>query len=94
MQDVYSYDMEQAKGHTGNNIVTVLMEAYDIGLQEASSRVGEVYAELMRAYLDARTCLRTRSSGNAPIDADIALYVKAMENWPIGNIVSLHTRSP
>ena len=86
--------MEQAKGHTGNNIITVLMEAYSIGLQEASLRVGEVYAELMRAYLDAWTHLRTHTFGNARLDADVALYVKAMENWPIGNIVSLHTRSP
>lgn len=81
--------MEQAKGHTGNNIVTVLMQAYDITLQAASTHVGEVYAELMSAYVGAKALLRARSFGNARLDADVGRYVEAMENWPIGNIVSI-----
>ena len=33
--------MEQAKGHTGNNVITVLRKAKGIDLQAASDYVGE-----------------------------------------------------
>ena len=80
--------MEQAKGHTGNNIVTVLMYAHNFTLQEASTHIGEVYAEFMRVYLEAKARLRSHSFGNMQLDAQVARYIEAMENWPIGNIVS------
>jgi hypothetical protein len=82
-QDVYSYNMEQAKGHTGNNIVTVLMKAYGCDLQTASDIIGAHYAELMERYLADRERL---PSFGIEIDADVRLYVRAMENWPIGNL--------
>ncbi len=82
-QDVYSYNMEQAKGHTGNNIVTVLMKARGCDLQTASDIIGAHYAELMERYLADRERL---PSFGAEIDADVRLYVRAMENWPIGNL--------
>ena len=81
--------MEQAKGHTGNNIVTVLMQAYDFSLQEASAHIGEVYADLMGTYAGAKARMGAHSFGDIQLDADVARYVKAMENWPIGNIVSV-----
>ncbi|KAH9035467.1 isoprenoid synthase domain-containing protein [Lactarius deliciosus] len=81
--DVYSYNMEQAKGHTGNNIVTVLMKAHGCDLQTASDTIGAHYAELMECYLADRERL---PSFGVEIDADVRLYVRAMENWPIGNL--------
>lgn len=76
-------------GHTGNNILTVLMYAHGFTLQEASTHVGEVYAEFMRIYLDAKARLSSYSFGDAQLDADVARYVEAMDNWPIANIVSM-----
>ncbi|KAI0261488.1 terpenoid synthase [Gloeopeniophorella convolvens] len=81
--DVYSYNMEQAKGHTGNNIVTVLMKAKGCDLQAASDYVGEYYAGLMERYLANREQLPTFGP---EVDADVRRYVRAMENWPIGNL--------
>jgi hypothetical protein len=75
--------MEQAKGHTGNNIVTVLMKAYGCDLQTASDIIGARYAELMEHYLADRERLPSFGIEN---DADVRLYVRAMENWPIGNL--------
>jgi hypothetical protein len=75
--------MEQAKGHTGNNIVTVLMKARGCDLQTASDLIGAHYAELMERYLADRKRL---PSFSPQIDADVRLYVRAMENWPIGNL--------
>ena len=82
-QDVYSYNMEQAKGHTGNNIVTVLMKAQGCDLQTASDLIGAHYAELMEGYLADRERL---PSFGPQIDDDVRLYLRAMENWPIGNL--------
>ncbi|VDB85485.1 unnamed protein product [Peniophora sp. CBMAI 1063] len=85
--DVYSYDMEQSKGHTGNNIVTVLMQAYGMNLQEASSHIGEIYAEMMQTYMDAKARLQSHTFGDTHLDSDVARYTEAMENWPIGNVI-------
>jgi hypothetical protein len=75
--------MEQAKGHTGNNTVTVLMKAKGCDLQTASDIIGAHYAELMERYLADRERL---PSFGPQLDADVRRYVRAMENWPIGNI--------
>jgi hypothetical protein len=75
--------MEQAKGHTGNNIVTVLMKAQGCDLQTASDSIGARYAELMERYLADRERL---PPFGPQLDADVRRYVRAMENWPIGNL--------
>jgi hypothetical protein len=75
--------MEQAKGHMGNNIVTVLMKDRACDLQTASDLIGAHYAELMACYLADRKRL---PSFGPHIDADVRLYMRAMENWPIGNL--------
>ena len=46
--------MEQAKGHSGNNILTVLMKAKDIDLQDASDLVGDHFAESMRRFEEGK----------------------------------------
>ncbi|KAE9408444.1 terpenoid synthase [Gymnopus androsaceus JB14] len=60
--DVYSYDMEQCRGISGNNVVTVLMADRNIDIQTASDTVGTYFEELMDRYLDARK--RLPSWGN------------------------------
>jgi hypothetical protein len=80
--------MEQAKGHTGNNIVTVLMKAKNLSLQGASDYVGHHYKHLMDDYLENKN--RLPSFGDDKLDEDVWRYIEAMENWPIGNLVSAH----
>jgi hypothetical protein len=83
-QDVYSYDMEQSKGHTGNNIITVLMDERGFSLQEASDCVGKVCKYQMQRYLDALSRLRL-SSSDVPRDA--VRYIEALGYWMVGNLV-------
>ena len=83
-QDVYSYNMEQAKGHTGNNIVTVLMREKNIGLQAASDFIGEHFKQLMSRFVETKQRL---PSFGANVDAAVAKYVAAMEYWVVGNLV-------
>ncbi|KAI0360075.1 terpenoid synthase [Trametes cingulata] len=81
--DVYSYNMEQAKGHTGNNIVTVLMRQKAIDLQAASDLVGAHFAELMERFVETKKSLPSFGAG---LDDAVARYVEAMEHWVIGNL--------
>ncbi|TFK27160.1 terpenoid synthase [Coprinopsis marcescibilis] len=78
--DVYSYDMEQAKGCAGNNVVTVLMEENSMSLQEASDRVGDQFKSLMREYLESKSQL----SPDLPPEA--FRYIEALGSWVIGNL--------
>ncbi|KAI0711928.1 terpenoid synthase [Cerioporus squamosus] len=75
--DVYSYNMEQAKGHSGNNIVTVLMREKNIDLQAASDLVGEHFQGLMDRFMETKARLpsywpRCRRRGRT--------------HWVIGNL--------
>ncbi|CAL1716798.1 unnamed protein product [Somion occarium] len=81
--DVYSYNMEQAKGHNGNNIVTVLMMAKGIGLQAASDLVGDRFRELMQCFTQGKHAL---PSWGLAVDNAVDAYVKALEHWVVGNL--------
>lgn len=78
--------MEQAKGLSGNNVLSVLMAAQNIDLQAASDHVGDVYAGLMNEYTEAKAELVSKSFGSEELDAAVRKYVDEMENWPIGNL--------
>lgn len=82
-QDVYSYNMEQAKGHSGNNIVTVLMREKNIGLQDAADLVGDHFAMLMNRFVETKKQL---PSFGAELDDAVAQYVDALGHWVIGNL--------
>lgn len=75
--------MEQSKGHRGNNILTVLMKAKGISLQQAANVVGEHSAKLMKDLEDAKKCL---PSWGTRVDTDVARYIRALEDWVIGNL--------
>lgn len=59
------------------------MEAKSISLQQAANTVGEHSAELMRDLNDAKKRL---PSWGARVDADVARYIGALEDWVIGNL--------
>ncbi|KAK7463064.1 Sesquiterpene synthase 10 [Stygiomarasmius scandens] len=81
--DVYSYNMEQAKGHSGNNIVTVLMRARGYDLQEACDYIGHYFKKLMARFTSAKARLPSWGSN---VDAEVAKYVDAMGHWVRGNL--------
>ncbi|TFK72973.1 terpenoid synthase [Pluteus cervinus] len=81
--DVYSYNMEQAMGHTGNNVMTVLMKEHALSLQEASDAVGDHCAKLVDVFLSGRQ--RLPSWGPA-VDSDVRRYIEGLSRWMRGNI--------
>ncbi|KAK7044139.1 Sesquiterpene synthase 10 [Paramarasmius palmivorus] len=82
--DVYSYNMEQAKGIGGNNIVTVLMKNRGMDLQTACDHVGEYCEELVHEYLAAMKSLP--SYGSPDLDDAVARYAEACGHWIKGNL--------
>ncbi|KAL0574236.1 Sesquiterpene synthase 10 [Marasmius crinis-equi] len=82
--DVYSWNMEQAKGIGGNNIVTVLMKHRKMSLQAACDYVGHHCQCLMDRYLSARE--RLPSWGSVELDRDVARYAEACGHWIKGNL--------
>ncbi|KAL0574886.1 Sesquiterpene synthase 10 [Marasmius crinis-equi] len=82
--DLYSWNMEQVKGISGNNIITVLMKHKKMTLQGASDYVGLHCQDLMNRYLFARD--RLPSWGSAKSDKDVALYAEACGHWIKGNL--------
>lgn len=80
---MYSYDMEQRKGLSGNNIVTVLMKDRNIELQAASDYIGTYFKVLMDRYLDARKRI---PSWGPDVDPGVARYMDATAHWVRGNL--------
>lgn len=56
-QDIYSYNMEQAMGHFGNNILTVLQRSMNTDLQGAADYVEVHFRELAAKFEDAKSRL-------------------------------------
>ncbi|KIM39995.1 hypothetical protein M413DRAFT_415200 [Hebeloma cylindrosporum] len=79
--DVYSYDLEQSRGQTGNNIVTVLMEEKGFSLQESADYIGKHCDHLAEQYLSARKRLPPS------LGTDALHFIDALGDWMIGNLV-------
>jgi hypothetical protein len=75
--------MEQSKGLSGNNIVTVLMNAHNLDLQQACDYVGVYFEKLMGRFLSAKARM---PSWDPELDAAVAMYVDAMSDWIRGNL--------
>ena len=73
--------MEQSKGQSGNNIVTVLMNENGTSLQETADFIGDHCKGLVEKYLSAKKQISPSLGKNA------AKFVDAMGSWIIGNLV-------
>lgn len=80
--DVYSYDMEQSKGHTGNNVVTVLMQDRGFTLQEASEYIGTRCQAQMEQFVAA-----TARLASSDLSQEAKQFIDALGYWMIGNLV-------
>lgn len=72
--------MEQSKGHTGNNIVTVLMKENGTSLQETADSIGDHCKGLVEKYISAKRQL------SPSLGKDAAKFIDAMGSWIIGNL--------
>lgn len=82
VQDVFSYNKEQARGHT-YNLVAILTVSRGLDLQGAVDHIGQMCRRAVDAFCEHRA--RVPSWGPA-IDGDVARYVRGLEDWIAGSL--------
>ncbi|KAF9061259.1 isoprenoid synthase domain-containing protein, partial [Rhodocollybia butyracea] len=82
--DLYSYNMEQAKGHRCANIVTVIMETKKLKLQVALDFFGGYFESLANQLYTARMTLNSRPGQEYH---DAVRVLDAYADWVRGNVI-------
>ncbi|KAJ7230248.1 terpenoid synthase [Mycena pura] len=80
--DIYSYNVEQARGGT-HNMVIVLMTHHGHTLQSAVDYAGELCRQAIDAFERDRAALPSWGAG---IDDMVRRYVLSLEAWIIGSL--------
>ncbi|KAF9654287.1 terpenoid synthase [Thelephora ganbajun] len=81
--DVYSYNKEQAGGHSANNLITVIKEERGVGLQEAFNVAGRFFENCAEEFLVYKELL---PSWGPEVDEAVSRYVTGLECWVRGGI--------
>ncbi|KAF9072163.1 terpenoid synthase [Rhodocollybia butyracea] len=82
--DLYSYNMEQAKEHGGANIVTVIMKTKNLNLQAAVDFLGGYFESLVSQWYTARMILSNRPGKQY---RDTVHVLDAYGDWVRGNVI-------
>ncbi|KAF8509108.1 terpenoid synthase [Hysterangium stoloniferum] len=80
--DIFSYNVEQARGDT-HNIIAVMMKNYDLDLQSAIDRIGDICIKAINDYRQARAQF---PSYGPEIDAQLSLFFHGLQSWMSGNL--------
>ncbi|KAG6860874.1 hypothetical protein C0995_006554 [Termitomyces sp. Mi166 len=80
--DMCSYNVEQARGDNGHNIVIVVMHHENIGLNEAMRWIGDHYSKLVHNFL---LDLSYVPSFGKEVQEDVDHYIYGMANWVRAN---------
>ncbi|KAI0072167.1 terpenoid synthase [Panus rudis PR-1116 ss-1] len=80
--DIYSYNVEQARGDDTQNIVTIVMHAEGLDLHGALEWVKTFHDSIVDRFLVLITELPTWGEA---IDRQLATYVQALGNWVRSN---------
>jgi len=80
--DLFSYNIEQAKGHSDANIITVIMKSKGVGIQTAADFLGGYCEALTSQVLEAKRVLSSRSD---PVySKDAVRIMDAFGDWVRG----------
>lgn len=82
-KDMYSYNKEQAAGHSANNFITVVMAERGVGLQEAFNFAGGYFENQVKEFLEWKANM---PSWGPKIDDAVSQYVSGLECWVAGNM--------
>lgn len=83
INDIYSYNKEQAAGHSANNLITVIKEERGIELQEAFDIAGQFFENDVEAFLRLKELL---PRWGPEVDEAVARYVTGLECWVGGSL--------
>ena len=79
LQDIASYNKEQATGDDRHNILTVAMNQFNVDFDGAMAWVVDFHKDVETRFLDA---LKRVPSFGAEVDAQLQVYITHLANWP------------
>jgi hypothetical protein len=77
-KDLYSYNIEQAAGHGGHNIITVVMNEKGVDLNGALHWVSEYHGQILSEF---QAQYRTLPSWGTTIDSRVKTYVERLAHF-------------
>ncbi|KAG6867460.1 hypothetical protein C0993_002527 [Termitomyces sp. T159_Od127] len=80
--DLYSYNIEQARGDGGHNLVTILIQHKHFSLTEAMTWIGNYASKLVHSLLNDLNHIPYFGEEH---QADVERYVNGMGNWVRAN---------
>ncbi|KAA1467161.1 terpene synthase [Dentipellis sp. KUC8613] len=80
--DIYSFNVEQARGDTHNAVVIVMREQ-GLGIQDALDHVGDLCTAAIETFERARAQL---PSTGTQVDTSLDAYVAGLQNWMVGSL--------
>ncbi|KAJ7121824.1 terpenoid synthase [Mycena crocata] len=83
--DLCSYNVEQARGDDGHNLVTIVMHALGLDLNAALLWISDLHDKLVDRFLHAYQQIPHFS--DPELDAQVSEYVDGLGNWVRGNDV-------
>ncbi|KAH8981015.1 terpenoid synthase [Lactarius akahatsu] len=81
--DIASYNVEQARGDDGHNIVTIIMHQHKTDIQGAMNWVDDRHKELEAKFMDLYE--NKIPKFGEPVDTELARYVDGIGNWVRAN---------
>jgi len=81
--DIYSWNVEQARGDTAN-MVTVVMKHCHLTLQQAMDFVGALCCRSIDRFMENKALLPKWESEK--LNRDVENYVKGLEDWIVGSL--------
>ncbi len=82
LQDVASYNREQATGYGNWNILSVAMHQFGLDLHHATQWVAQYHKEVQARFFDA---LKRLPSFGPGVDEALQEYIVGVAAWPRGN---------
>ncbi|TFY76926.1 hypothetical protein EWM64_g7086 [Hericium alpestre] len=80
--DIYSFNVEQARGDTHNSVIIVMNEQ-GLDIQAAMDHVGSLCFATLNTFSRTRASL---PSWGPDVDADVEKYVMGLQDWIIGSL--------
>ncbi|KAI0780394.1 terpenoid synthase [Trametes elegans] len=80
--DIFSYNVEQARGDT-HNMIPILMNLRGLDLQSAVDFVGDLCKQTIDAFIDNQ---RKIPSFGPELDRAVGMYVQGLQDWISGSL--------
>ncbi|EIM89671.1 terpenoid synthase, partial [Stereum hirsutum FP-91666 SS1] len=83
--DVFSYNVEQARGDT-HNMICIFMEHDGCTLQESIDRVGGLCKQTIDAFVENKARVPSFAHLGPQVDGWVTGYVQGLQDWIVGSL--------